>query len=344
MKAMVLSRPARIESSPLQLREVPLPQPREGEILVRVEACGICRTDLHVVEGELPPVRDGVIPGHQVAGVVDRCGEGATRFNIGDRVGIAWLRWTCGTCRYCRARKENLCPNGRFTGYHENGGYAEYAVVPEAFAYRLPATLPPDVATPLLCAGIIGYRALRQADLRPGCRLGLYGFGSSAHIAIQVARHLGCTVYVMTRDERHQELARRLGAAWAGRADASPPDKLDSAVLFAPAGELVLPASEALDKGGTLAVAGIYLSDIPSLNYQRHLFHEKTIRSVTANTRRDGEELLRLAAEIPLRPQTTRFALADANEALLRLKRDQIQGSGVLIVEPPPGPIAAPRP
>jgi alcohol dehydrogenase, propanol-preferring len=334
MKAMVLSQPARIESSPLQLRDVPLPQPREGEILVRVEACGICRTDLHVVEGELPRVRDSVIPGHQVAGIVEQCGEGATRRSIGDRVGIAWLRWTCGACRYCRAGKENLCPNARFTGYHENGGYAAYAVVPEAYAYRLPATLPPDVATPLLCAGIIGYRALRQAELRPGCRLGLYGFGSSAHIAIQVARHLGCTVYVMTRGERHQEFARELGAAWAGPADATPPDKLDSAVLFAPAGELVPPASEALDKGGTLAVAGIHLSDIPSLNYQRHLFHEKTIRSVTANTRQDGEELLRLAAEIPLRPQTTRFALADANEALLRLKRDQIQGSGVLAIRP----------
>jgi propanol-preferring alcohol dehydrogenase len=344
MKALVLSRPGRIESSPLQLRDVPLQRPREREILVRVEACAVCRTDLHVVEGELPPVRDSVIPGHQVVGIVEGCGAGATRFTVGERVGIAWLRWTCGACRYCRAGKENLCPDARFTGYHEDGGYAEYAVVLEEFAYRLPDTLPPAAATPLLCAGIIGYRALRQANIHPGCRLGLYGFGSSAHIAIQVARHLGCTVYVMTRGERHQRLARELGAAWAGPADAVPPDKLDSAVLFAPAGGLVLPASEALDKGGTLAVAGIYLSDIPSLNYQRHLFHEKTIRSVTANTRQDGEELLRLAGEIPLRPQTTRFALADANEALLRLKRDQIQGSGVLVVEPPPGPVAAPRP
>ena len=214
MRAMVLGSPAAIESSPLRLREVPDPEPGEQEILVRVDACGICRTDLHVIEGELPPVRDQLIPGHQVAGVVVRCGAGARRFKAGDRVGIAWLRLTCGTCRYCRAGKENLCPGARFTGYHENGGYAEFAVVRDDFAYALPAALPPAAATPLLCAGIIGYRALRQADLRPGCRLGLYGFGSSAHIAIQVARHLGCTVYVMTRGERHQALARELGATW----------------------------------------------------------------------------------------------------------------------------------
>ena len=334
MIAAVLSRPADIESSPLQIREVPVPQPGDREILVRVEACGVCRTDLHVVEGDLPPVRENVIPGHQIAGVVERCGPGADRFRVGDRAGIAWLRWTCGRCRYCRAGKENLCPGARFTGYHSDGGYAEYAVVREDFAYRLPDTIPAATATPLLCAGIIGYRALRQADLRPGCRLGLYGFGSSAHIAIQVARHLGCTVYVMTRGERHQALARELGAAWAGPADAPPPDKLDSAVLFAPAGELVPPALDALDMGGTLAVAGIYLSDIPALNYERHLFHEKTLRSVTANTRQDGEELLRLAAEIPLRPKTTEFQLPEANEALRQLKRDQIQGSGVLTVAP----------
>jgi propanol-preferring alcohol dehydrogenase len=343
MIAAVLHRPADVDSSPLQIRDVPVPQPAEKEILVRVEACGICRTDLHVVEGELPPVRERVIPGHQVAGVVERRGPNATRFLPGDRVGIAWLRRTCGQCRYCLAGKENLCPGARFTGYHADGGYAEYAAVHEDFAYRLPPGLPAAAATPLLCAGIIGYRALRQADLRPGCRLGLYGFGSSAHIAIQVARHLGCTVYVMTRGERHQALAREMGAAWAGPADAPPPDALDSAVLFAPAGELVLPALEALDMGGTLALAGIYLTDIPSLHYERHLFHEKTLRSVTANTRRDGEELLRLAAEIPLRPKTTAFRLSEANYALQQLKHDAIAGSGVLLVgtaaaDTPPAP------
>ena len=333
MKAMLLHRPAPIESVPLCLSDVPDPEPGKGEALVSVEACGICRTDLHVVEGELPPVwGSGIVPGHQVVGVVDRLGPGAGRFRAGERVGIAWLRATCGLCRYCLAGKENLCPHARFTGYHANGGFAQYAVIREDFAYRLPDGLDAATATPLLCAGIIGYRALRQADVRPGCRLGLYGFGSSAHIAIQVARHWGCTVYVMTRDERHQALARELGAAWAGAAGASPPEKLDSAVVFAPVGTLVPSALASLDRGGTLAVAGIYLSDVPQLNYERHLFYEKTLRSVTANTREDGEDLLRLAAEIPLRPRTTVFPLSEANSALHQLKHDAINGSGVLIV------------
>ena len=332
MRGMVLTQPAPIEAAPLRMEDLPVPEPAAHEIRVRVEACGVCRTDLHVVEGELPPQAARIVPGHQVVGVVDRRGGAATRFRDGDRVGIAWLRFTCGECRYCRTGSENLCVQARFTGYHANGGYAEYAVVDEAFAYALPTALGVAETTPLLCAGIIGYRALRRAEMRPGCRLGLYGFGSSAHIAIQVARHFGCTVYVMTRDERHQALARQLGAAWAGPADAAPPEKLDSAVLFAPVGHLVLPALEALDQGGTLALAGIYLSDIPSLNYERHLFHEKNLRSVTANTRADGEELLRIAAEVPIRPQTTTFPLHDANRALQQLKHDGIQGSGVLIV------------
>jgi propanol-preferring alcohol dehydrogenase len=332
MRAMTLTHPASIDTAPLKLEDLPVPEPAANEIRVRVEACGICRTDLHVVEGELPPQVARVVPGHQVVGVVDACGAGAIRFKEGDRVGIAWLRSTCGTCRYCRSGSENLCSTARFTGYHANGGYAEYAVVREDFAYALPATLGGAAATPLLCAGIIGYRALRRAEIRPGCRLGLYGFGSSAHIAIQVARHLGCTVYVMTRDAQHQALARQLGAAWAGAADAKPPEPLDSAVLFAPVGHLVLPALEALEHGGTLALAGIYLSDVPTLNYERHLFHEKTLRSVTANTRADGEELLRIAAEIPIRPQTTSFPLHEANRALQQLKHDGIQGSGVLVV------------
>jgi propanol-preferring alcohol dehydrogenase len=332
MKAAILTTPAPIDTSPLHVGELPLPEPAPNEIRVRVQACGICRTDLHVVEGELPPQAEHIVPGHQAVGVVDRRGSAAARFKEGDRVGIAWLRSTCAVCRYCQADNENLCPQARFTGYHANGGYAEYALVREDFAYALPANLSAAEATPLLCAGIIGYRALRRADLRPGGRLGLYGFGSSAHIAIQVARHLGCTVYVMTRDERHQQLARQLGAVWAGGAAAMPPEKLDSAVLFAPVGHLVLPALAALDQGGTLALAGIYLTDIPTLNYERHLFHEKNLRSVTANTRRDGEELLRIAAEIPIRPQTTTFTLDQANRALQQLKHDAIQGSGVLLV------------
>lgn len=331
---MVLSRPAPVETSPLALRDVPVPEPGAREIRVRVHVCGVCRTDLHVVEGELPPQRDAVVPGHQVVGVVERLGAGCSRWAAGQRVGIAWLRGTCGACAYCRRGDENLCPAARFTGYHADGGYAEYAVVHEDYAYAIPDAIDDASASPLLCAGIIGYRALRRANIRPGCRLGLYGFGASAHIAIQVARHLGCEIYVMTRDPKHRRLARELGAAWAGAAHATPPVRLDSAVLFAPAGELVLPALAALDRGGTLAIAGIYLSDIPALNYDRHLFQERTLCSVTANTRRDGEELLRIAGEIPIRPHTVPFPLADANVALQQLKHDGFEGAGVLIVQP----------
>lgn len=333
MRAMMLSKPGPIESAPLVQADLPIPEPGPGEIRVRVQACGLCRTDLHVIEAELPPQREHIVPGHQVVGIVDKLGDGSRRFALGDRVGIAWLRYTCGQCRYCKAGKENLCPNARFTGYHENGGYAQYAVVREDFAYALPQKLDAVATTPLLCAGIIGYRALKRAQVKPGGRVGLYGFGSSAHIAIQVARHWGCEVYVMSRDAKHQALARELGATWAGSADAQPPQKLDSAILFAPVGTLVPPALQALDMGGTLAIAGIYLTDIPALNYERDLFHEKTLRSVTANTRQDGEELLKLAAEIPLVPHTQSFPLADANRALQMLKHDAIQGSGALIVD-----------
>jgi propanol-preferring alcohol dehydrogenase len=328
---MVLNQPGAIDSSPLMLEDVPRPVPREGEILVRVEACAICRTDLHVVEGELPPVKSPIVPGHQVAGRVEAMGPGAKRFKPGDRVGIAWLRYTCGKCRYCTSGSENLCPNARFTGYHEDGGYAEYAVVLEDFAYAIPAVMESATATPLLCAGIIGYRALRRAEVKPNSRVGLFGFGSSAHIAIQAALYWGCRVYAMTRDQRHRDLAKKLGAQWTGGADDRPPEPLDSAILFAPVGTLVPRALEALDMGGTLAVAGIYLTDIPTLSYERHLFHEKNLRSVTANTRRDGEELLELATRIPLRPQITKFKLEEANLALQKLKHDGIEGSGVLI-------------
>lgn len=331
MKAMVLRNPAPVESRPLELRESAIPEPGANEILVRVRACAVCRTDLHVVEGELPPVQEEIIPGHQIAGEVVASGPGAQRWKVGDRVGIAWLRLTCGSCHWCLQGKENLCPNARFTGYHEPGGYAEFTVVREDFAYPLPAALDDATATPLLCAGIIGYRALLRAEVTPGCRLGLYGFGSSAHIAIQVARYWGCRVFVMTRGERHQQLARELGAEWVGGASAEPPEKLDSAILFAPVGELVPVALAALDRGGTLATAGIYLTDIPMLRYGEHLFYERNLRSVTANTRRDGEELLALAAQIPLRPHTQCFPLEQANEVLLRLKRDGLQGTGVLL-------------
>jgi propanol-preferring alcohol dehydrogenase len=332
MKAMLLTRPALIDSNPLVESEIPTPSAGRGEVRVKVDVCAICRTDLHVAEGDLPPMRPRIVPGHQVVGVVDQLGEGSKRFNLGQRVGIAWLRWACGQCRYCLAGRENLCERARFTGYYEDGGYAQYAVAPEDFAYALPGELDAASTAPLLCAGIIGFRALRQAETKPGTRLGLYGFGSSAHIVIQVARHWGCAVYVMTRDKKHQDLALELGATWAGGASNKSPEKVDSAILFAPVGDLVPAALENLEWGGTLAIAGIHLTDIPVLNYQRHLFHEKTLRSVTANTRQDGEDLLKIAAEMKLKPKTTLFRLADANEALRQLKDDGINGSGVLQV------------
>jgi propanol-preferring alcohol dehydrogenase len=332
MRAMVLDAPAPIDSRPLQLVDLPIPEPSPGEIRVRVHLCGVCRTDLHVVEGDLPPQAARIVPGHQVVGVVDALGAGCTLLHVGQRVGIAWLRETCGVCVHCRRGAENLCERARFTGWHADGGYAEYAVVREDFAYALPDAIADAEASPLLCAGIIGYRALRRANIRPGGRVGLYGFGASAHIAIQVARHLGCRVFVMTRHARHRALATSLGAEWAGGATDAPPEPLDSAVLFAPAGDLVPPALAALDRGGTLALAGIYLTQIPALDYDAHLFQERTLQSVTANTREDGRELLRLAAEIPIRPHTVPFRLEDANEALRQLKHDGFEGAAVLQV------------
>ena len=333
MRAMLLERPAPIESRPLRLVERPVPEPGPGELRVRVRVCGVCRTDLHVVEGDLPPRREAIVPGHQVVGVVDKLGAGCLRFAIGQRIGIAWLHHTCGVCVHCRRGAENLCPDARFTGWHADGGYAEYALVREDFAYALPDAIGDAEASPLLCAGIIGYRALRRANVRPGARLGLYGFGASAHIAIQVARHLGCRVFVMTREARHRALAGALGAEWTGAATDPPPEPLDSAVLFAPAGDLVPPALAALDRGGTLALAGIYLTQIPPLDYERHLFQERTLQSVTANTRQDGVELLRIAAEIPIRPHTVPFRLEQANEALHQLKHDGFEGAAVLEID-----------
>lgn len=335
MRAMLLTQPGPVETAPLRPAELPDPEPGPGEVLVRVEVCGVCRTDLHVVEGELPPRRPAVVPGHEIVGRVERCGPGASRFAPGARVGVAWLHRTCGLCPYCRRGDENLCDAPEFTGYTVNGGYAEYVTAPEAFVYALPESLGSREAAPFLCAGIIGYRALRRSEARPGEPLGLYGFGASAHLVIQIARHWGCPVYVCSRGERHQELARRMGAAWVGPAAEMPPARLRSAILFAPVGDLVPAALRALDKGGTLAIAGIYLTPVPSLDYREHLFQERTLRSVTANTRRDGEELLRLAAEIPLRAHTEEFPLEAANEALLRLKQDRIQGAAVLRVSPP---------
>jgi alcohol dehydrogenase, propanol-preferring len=332
MRAAVLHTQQPIDQHPLQIEDIAPPAPGSNDILVRVEACGICRTDLHGIEGDLPPMKLPVIPGHQIVGRVVEQGIGARRFPLGARAGIAWLRATDETCRYCHQGRENLCPAAQFTGYMADGGYAEYATVREDFAYPVPDTLSAIEAAPLLCAGIIGYRALKRSEIRPGQRLGLYGFGASAHVAIQVARHWGCLVYVATRGDRHQALAREMGAVWVGGAADAPAEKLDAAIIFAPAGELVPTALEALDRGGTLAVAGIYMSEIPPLDYERHLFYERTLHSVTANTRQDGIELLQLAAEIPIRTETETFPLAQANEALYRLKHDQIRGAGVLVV------------
>lgn len=332
MKAMAVHTPAAIETNPLQSIDATNPKPGPGEILVRVRCCGVCRTDLHVCEGDLPPRRKWTIPGHEVVGEVERAGVGASRFASGQRVGIAWLRETCGKCVFCVAGRENLCPNARFTGWDHDGGYAELAAVREDFAYPIPATLGDDEAAPLLCAGIIGYRALKRAEVKRGMTVGLYGFGGSAHIALQVARYWGCRVFVMTRGGRHRELAESLGADWVGHANDPPPHPLDAAILFAPAGELVPPALEALDRGGVLAVAGIYLSDIPRLEYERHLFQERELRSVTANTRADGAEFMKIAGEIPIRTSTTVYGLQEANVALAALKHDEVKGAAVLRV------------
>jgi propanol-preferring alcohol dehydrogenase len=331
MRAMVVRAQRPIADAPLEAEELPLPEPGAGEIRVRVVACATCRTDLHVIEGELPPRRMPIVPGHQVVGVVDAAGPGAGRFRMGDRAGIAWLRSSCGRCRFCLGERENLCGASTYTGWTHDGGYAEYCTVPEAFAYAIPSEFDDAAATPLLCAGIIGYRALRRSRIAPGGRLALYGFGSSAHITLQVARHRGCAVYVVTRNAGHRRLALDLGAAWAGDADAAIPVAVDSAIVFAPAGALVPRALRAIDKGGTVALAGIHMSDVPAMAYEPHLFWEKTLQSVTANTREDGLALLREAAAIPIRPHVHRYALADANRALADLAGDRVQGTAVLM-------------
>ncbi len=333
MRAMVLETTAPIDSQPLRLRDLPRPEPGPREVRVRVRCCAICRTDLHIIEGELPEARRPIVPGHQVVGVVEALGEGCRRVHIGQRVGIAWLRGTCGTCEFCSTQRENLCEHARYSGYHEHGGYAEYAVVHEDFAYEIPDGFDDLHAAPLLCAGIIGYRALRRAELPPAGRLLLVGFGSSAHVVLQLARHRGSEVYVVSRGAEHRELAMRLGACWAGAQAAELPQRVDSAILFAPVGQLVPPVLRALKKGGTLVVAGIYLTPIPRLDYEHELFYEKQLRSVTANTRDDGRALLEEAAAIPIRPEITTYPLQQANQALIDLKHDRISGTGVLVIE-----------
>lgn len=330
MRGMLLEKFAPISQNPLQLVDLPVPEPGPEDVLLRIRVCGVCHTDLHTVEGELPEVRLPIIPGHEVVGVVERKGERASRFKEGERLGVAWLYSSCGQCRFCNRGLENLCENARFTGYDVNGGYAEYMVVPEKFAYRIPSIFSDREAAPLLCAGIIGYRALRLSEIKPGERLGLYGFGASAHVAIQVAVHWGCEVYVFSRSEEHRSLARKLGAVWTGTSKDDPPKKIQSSIIFAPAGEIVLDALRVTERGGTVALAGIYMTPIPEIDHMRYLYHERTLRSVANATRRDGEELLRIAAEIPIRTTTELYALEEANRVLQLLKAGKINGAAVL--------------
>jgi propanol-preferring alcohol dehydrogenase len=332
MRAWVVDSPGPITSRPLTFVRKSIPTPGADELLVQVSVCAVCRTDLHLAEGDLTPRAPGVTPGHEVVGRVVGTGADVSGYQIGDRVGIAWLRQTCGLCRYCRTGSENLCPASRYTGWDADGGYAEFGVIRADFAYRLPDGYSDAELAPLLCAGIIGFRALRRAALPPGGRLGIYGFGASAHLAAQVALVEGATVHVLTRSAQARALATELGATSVGDASDAPPEPLDAAILFAPVGTLVPVALQALDRGGTLAIAGIYLTDIPALNYERHLFQERNLRSVTANTRGDGTDFLAFAAEHPLTVHTTEYPLAGADQALRDLAADRVNGAAVLRV------------
>lgn len=331
MRAQVLEKPRAAEQAPLRLNEVADPQPGAGEVRLQVHYCGLCHTDLHTVEGDLPLPRLPLIPGHQVVGVVDAVGKEVRHLREGDRAGVPWLHSTCGQCRFCRMGNENLCDSARFTGLHADGGYAERMIVREGFALRLPQQFSDEQAAPLLCAGIVGYRSFLLSGARSGDRLGLYGFGASAHIVIQIARHLGCEVYVFTRAASHQGHARRLGAAWVGRAEDSPPSPLDASIMFAPAGGLVPPALRVLRKGGTLILAGVTMTPIPEMDYSL-LYHERILRSVANATRRDAREFLELAAEIPVETTVHLFTLEQANQALEAMKHSRFEGAGVLRV------------
>ncbi|GIL12180.1 MAG: alcohol dehydrogenase [Chloroflexota bacterium] len=329
MKAQVLYTPAPVETAPLQMADLPNPTPPPGHLLVKVHACGVCHTDLHLVEGELPHPTLPVIPGHEIVGIVEASGAGAARFPVGARVGIPWLHETCGGCDFCRRGQENLCENARFTGYTAMGGYAEYVTVPEAFAVPIPDRFNDLEAAPLLCAGIVGYRSLRLSDVKPGERLGLYGFGGSAHLCIQVARHWDCRVFVFTRSAEHQRHAYDLGAAWVGQAHDEPPQKLDRAIIFAPAGWMVPLALGHLRRGGTLCINAIHTSDLPAMPYSL-LWHERTVRSIANATRQDAEEFLPLAASIGIQTAVQPFDFDAANIALQRLKRSEVTGAAVL--------------
>jgi alcohol dehydrogenase, propanol-preferring len=330
MQSWVVDTPGPIDAGPLRRIERAVPEPGPRQLRVRVSCCGVCRTDLHLAEGDLPPRRAAATPGHEVVGVVDALGPGAGRFEIGVRVGVPWLGGTDGTCAYCRRGQENLCVAPTFTGWDVDGGYADFCVADEAYVYPLPDAIGDEQAAPLLCAGIIGYRALLRAEVPPGGALGIYGFGGSAHLTAQIALHQGLRVHVLTRGESNRALASELGADSVGAADAAPPEPLDGAILFAPAGELVPVALRALAPGGTLAVAGIWLSDIPRLTYTDTLFEERQLRSVTANTRADGEQFLQLAARFGIRATTHPYPMAEADRALADLAGGRFSGAAVL--------------
>jgi propanol-preferring alcohol dehydrogenase len=330
---MVLRETGPIDSSPLKYEDVPDPEPGPQQIRVKVKCCAICRTDLHVIEGDLPQHKLPMIPGHQIVGVVDRIGRGCGHVKIGQRVGIAWLRSACGKCEYCRSGKENLCESTMFTGYDKEGGFAEYALVRYDFAYSIPRKIDDVVAAPLLCAGIIGYRSLDRANVFDGCRLLLIGFGSSAHLVVQLAKQRGCEIYVVSRGEGHQRLAREMGATWVGSSCDELPEPVDSAIIFAPVGELYRDALNHLKRGGTVVSAGIHMSPIPELDYHDHLFYERDVRTVTCNTRDDGVKLLKEAAKTGLTPHVTTYPLAETNRALQDLKHDRINGTGVIVME-----------
>ena len=332
MRAMVLEKPGTIDDSPLKLKKITDPELGKGEILIKVSVCGVCHTDLHIVEGEIIPPSYPVVPGHQVVGLVEATGENVSEFNRGDRVGLAWLRSTCGECGYCLSARENICENILFNGFHANGGYAEYVSAPAAYAYKLPQDFPDVEAAPLLCAGIIGYRSLRLTGVGKSDKLALYGFGASAHITIQVAKYIGCEVYVFSRSEEHLALAMKLGANWVGSLPDKPDVKMNGSIIFAPEGSLVPTALELTAPGGTVALAGIHMSDIPSLSYSKHIYHERALRSVANSTKQDGVELLKIASEIPVRTEVQTFTLEEANEALLDLKSGAMQGAGVLVI------------
>jgi propanol-preferring alcohol dehydrogenase len=333
MRAAVLHHPEPIEQNPLQLEDLPVPSPGKGEVLLCVEACGVCRTDLHITSGELPPLRPAVTPGHQIVGHVEKLGKGVTDLRTGARVGVSWLGGTDGTCLLCRKNMENLCDRPTFTGYTVNGGYAEYAIARADFCIPLPEQAEAKDVAPLLCAGIIGFRSLRVAEVEPGERVGLFGFGASAHLAIDVLKHWGCEVYVATRGASHQKLARELGATWVGEATERPPVQLDRAVTFAPSGDVVIAALASLRKGGIVAINAIHLDRMPQFDYDTLLWGERQLRSVANMTRQDAHDFVKLATKIGIRPRTTLFTLDQVNDALAAVYHDSVDGAAVVLCQ-----------